>query len=436
MRVRVVAMSAQAKSKKISEAGRRRRPGSRRPATDEEVRLLRPISEHGTVTLDQLVRLVGLSEDEGARRFEGLVALGWARTRRYVGFEGEWLSLRDGGAKRSGTGLSVGELHAGELMHRHAITEARLALCEEMPGAEWICEREYWRGPRDGAVVPDGVILVGGTRVAIEVELSAKAAGTTRRMMVERCGAFDRVIYLCPPGKVRRLIEKVAGEVGGEAVVVRDLPVRRLGESSATGGRGRHEPDAEELAAIRLINEEGLVAVRQLGPLLGLGEAAGVDLSRRLEERNFIRRDFSTEKEQGWLRCTRRSAELSGTGVAAYVPTGASGLEDRLTLGRIRMRMRELPGYRDWLTRRVVVRGLPGPRRCDLPVAMVESDSGRQAVLLVRSGRPSAGLRRDLCILSERFDGVLCFVEEVSVERVERYVAALDLENVEISEMP
>jgi hypothetical protein len=185
-----------------------------------------------------------------------------------------------------------------------------------------------------------------------------------------------------------------------------------------------------------LITEEGTVAADQLGLLLGIEEEDGFALALRLEERNFVVREFEVDGDGGWLRCRGRAADLSRTGLGEFVPTGAVGLDCRETLARVRVDWCSRPGRRRWVTRRMLVAGRKGPRRSDLPAAVAEHAGRRVAIVLVDRCVQAKRRRHDLSLFSGKYDGVLCVAEAETIPWLRRYVEKAGLENVEIGEMP
>jgi hypothetical protein len=425
------------KAKYSANAGRAGvlRPVARRDARVGEAAILRVLSEHGLVSVDQVGRILKVGKARARRRVAGLVALGWVETRSYRGFVGEWVTLTRAGAKRDPGGLCHLVVGVRQLSHRNAITEARLALRGEHPDGVWICERELWSRKGEFGVVPDGVLEVAGRRIAVEVEMSRKTVCELRAKVMAVSEAFDEVIYFAAP-YARGQLRALCADLGVGNVEVRDIPGTRelLGDTRRT--RRSFEPTTAELRALRLITEEGLVAVDQLGMLLGLNRGLGIVLAHRLEERNFVVREFEVDGDGGWLRCRGRAADLSGTGLGEFVPTGAVSLDCRETLARVRVDWCARPGRRRWVTRRRLVAGCKGPRRSDLPIA-VAGHAGREvAVVLVDRGVPVERRQRDLSLFARKYDGVLCVAEEETIPWLRRYVEAAGLENVEVEEMP
>jgi hypothetical protein len=167
-----------------------------------------------------------------------------------------------------------------------------------------------------------------------------------------------------------------------------------------------------------------------------LNRGLGIVLAHRLEERNFVRREFVVGDDRGWLRVTRCAARLAGTGLEAPRVESPVSLGRRLVLARIRADWCSRPGKRVWITRRMLVKGLPGPSCADVPAAAAEAGSRSFAVMVVDRHVSVRRRRRDLRRFSKGYDGVLCVADEFTLPWVRRYVAEKGLENVEVEEMP
>jgi hypothetical protein len=83
------------------------------------------------------------------------------------------------------------------------------------PGIEWIPERRLRRERADArddrhTRLPDGVLLLGKWRVAIEVELHHKSRRATEAVLYSHAREYDGTIYYCARdaiGQLRRLAE-------------------------------------------------------------------------------------------------------------------------------------------------------------------------------------------------------------------------------------
>ncbi len=89
-----------------------------------------------------------------------------------------------------------------------------------------MCERALAREKRTPQEhLADGLVLLGGRRIAIEVELTVKSKPRTIAIVEELLGRYDAVLYYCAPGPLR-LISELAAERAWSSLGVRELPVR------------------------------------------------------------------------------------------------------------------------------------------------------------------------------------------------------------------
>jgi hypothetical protein len=104
------------------------------------------------------------------------------------------------------------EPNAGSPAHIEAVNDVRLLVQQRRPEAGWVCERELTRRPfagvSDRAHRPDAVVLVeGGRRVAVEVELTLKSRARMERIAARLLSDFDAVWYFAAPEPERPLRE-------------------------------------------------------------------------------------------------------------------------------------------------------------------------------------------------------------------------------------
>lgn len=141
--------------------------------------------------------------------------------------EPAWVIPTVEGLRACGFSFGVWRPRLGALAHVAAVTDVRLHVQASAPGAEWISERVLARekqSPREH--LADGVVVLDGRRIAIEVELTVKSKRRTRAIIEELTGGYDAVLYYCAPGP-HRLIGELAS--GGEwpSLGIRELPVER-----------------------------------------------------------------------------------------------------------------------------------------------------------------------------------------------------------------
>jgi hypothetical protein len=87
-----------------------------------------------------------------------------------------------------------------------------------------VCERALAREKRTPeAHLADGVVLLDGKRIAIEVELTVKSKRRVLGIADELLGRYDAVLYYCAPGP-HRLLSELAREANWPSLGIRALP--------------------------------------------------------------------------------------------------------------------------------------------------------------------------------------------------------------------
>ncbi len=96
------------------------------------------------------------------------------------------------------------------LAHIAAVTDVRLHVLDRHPGAVWVCERELHRElgadpTRRQRHRPDGLVVIDGREVAVEVELTLKRRARMERIMRELVAHYRSVSYFAAPAPRRTL---------------------------------------------------------------------------------------------------------------------------------------------------------------------------------------------------------------------------------------
>jgi hypothetical protein len=116
---------------------------------------------------------------------------------------------------------------SGALAHVAAVTEVRLWVAARHPGAGWVCERELTREARITGSVgqhrPDGLVVLNGRELPVEVELSHKRPARRERIMRKLVGRYGQAAYFAPEGP-RQALEETARAVGNGRVQIFALP--------------------------------------------------------------------------------------------------------------------------------------------------------------------------------------------------------------------
>lgn len=173
--------------------------------TERDRKMLVDLTRHGVETAEQLRRKFFRKEGGGhasltavygrMKKLEGARLV--KHDRVLWGRPGVYRTT-EAGARVAGVGLGSAPLDWTKLEHQIAVVDLADELLEEHPGATWTTERELRRdeldGPRDeeGRLlkmgerrrISDGLmVLADGSRVAVELELSAKKEAAYRALL-------------------------------------------------------------------------------------------------------------------------------------------------------------------------------------------------------------------------------------------------------------
>ncbi len=196
---------------------------------DEEIVFVRLPAEETVMRVDQLARLMHLSEDEVRQKVESLVERGYL----------EWEPVLDGEkAAIWPTELGLEEAGFSEVSYRtrpslhrwphtFSVVSVREAIVDEFceEGDEWESERMRSRPhPRTSQHMPDGVMhRSNGQTVAVEIELSASYRPFRPSTMKGLAEKHDEVRYYCPE-EDKGLLEAVVAKLGLTNVKILDVP--------------------------------------------------------------------------------------------------------------------------------------------------------------------------------------------------------------------
>ena len=212
-----------------SRSGRARRSDAgtvRCSARDLE--LLRVVGEQYAITLPQLARMMGCSLHAARWLRSRWERAGWAKGRAMLVGEPVFVWLTRRGQSLGGVDYAVWRPNAGMLAHIAAVTDVRLHVLDRHPGAAWVSERELHRelaatpGQRQRHR-PDGLVVIDGREVAVEVELTLKRRARIEQIMAELVARYGSVTYFAAPAP-RRALAQLAAEIGRGRVQVVELP--------------------------------------------------------------------------------------------------------------------------------------------------------------------------------------------------------------------
>jgi hypothetical protein len=189
--------------------------------------LLGLVGEQYALSLPQLARLMDRSLHAARWLRTRWQRAGWTQGR--VVLVGEpvcvWLTRR--GQRVAHSEYSLWRPNPGALAHIAAVTEVRLWVEQRHPTAAWVCERELAKeqtiAGSNGRHRPDGLVVLEGREVPVEVELSHKRPARRERIMRELVNRYGQAVYFAADGP-RQQLEETARSMGGERVQVLGLP--------------------------------------------------------------------------------------------------------------------------------------------------------------------------------------------------------------------
>jgi len=213
----------------VKDAGRSRRAdaGVTR-VTERDLELLRWVGEQYAVSLPQLAVLMGRSEHAARWLRARWQREGWVEGRALLVGVPVFVWLTREGSRLAGLELKLWEPNAGALAHVAAVNEVRIFVERRRPQAVWVSERELARdqeraaGKRHGHR-PDGLVVVDGRHVAVEVELTLKSRARLERIVRALLRDYDTVWYFAAPAS-RRALDEIAGRLESGRLHVAGLP--------------------------------------------------------------------------------------------------------------------------------------------------------------------------------------------------------------------
>lgn len=196
--------------------------------SERDLELLRVVGEQYAVTLPQLARMMDCTPHAARWLRSRWERAGWARGRALLVGEPVFVWLTRRGSRLAGLDYGIWRPNAGMLHHIARVTDVRLHVLGRHAGAAWVCERELHReiGAEPGGRQrhrPDGLVVIDGREVAVEVELTLKRRGRIEQIMRELVARYGSVSYFAAPAP-RRTLNELAAAVGAGRVQVLGLP--------------------------------------------------------------------------------------------------------------------------------------------------------------------------------------------------------------------
>jgi hypothetical protein len=212
------------------ESRRRRCDAGQSRCSSWDLELLGLVGEQYALSLPQLARLMGRSLHAARWLRTRWERAGWARGRAVLVGEPVFVWLTRRGQRVAQSEYSLWRPNPGALAHIAAVTEVRLWVSGRHPGAEWVCERELAREARTSSNSrghrPDGLVVIEGRELPVEVELSHKRPARRERLMRELVARYGQAVYFTPDGP-RQALERTAAVAGAGRVQIFDLPKPR-----------------------------------------------------------------------------------------------------------------------------------------------------------------------------------------------------------------
>lgn len=181
------------------------RRGGHETLRARDLELLRWMGEQYGARVDHLEALLGCGPRSAQRVIARLRENGMVTTRRLLVGEPAWVIPTSTGLRAGGLSFAVWVPRVGGLAHVAATNDVRLHVQERAPGSEWVPERQLARERKPGEHLTDGVVLLDGQRVAIEVELTVKTQQRLTAILDELNRRYDAVLYYCAPSPHRQL---------------------------------------------------------------------------------------------------------------------------------------------------------------------------------------------------------------------------------------
>lgn len=208
-------------------APRRLGVASRRPAGEllrpRDLEVLTWLGGQYGARMDQLEMLLESGPRTVQRVVHRLADHRLVRVHRLLYGKPAWVVPTGLGHRVSGDGFRAWSPNLGLLAHVAAVNDVRLHIQDRSPQTVWIPERTLARDRRAGEHLPDGLVVLDGREIAVEVELTVKSSQRLEAIIGELTARYTTVLYFCAPAVHRRLTELAAGG-RWPGLAIRELP--------------------------------------------------------------------------------------------------------------------------------------------------------------------------------------------------------------------
>ena len=214
----------------------RNQASSSRRGVHADGELVRFVGRYGAVAINHAMAVLGVRRSMAYRRVAACVERGLLERLDLVRGEPTLLRATRAGLRHAGLGLEVAMVSPGSVNHWLVCASTVLLLAEEAPLDVILSDRELRLHERiEGEPLasakvgelpsgspalhrPDLAILDDRLRVAVEVELTAKAPARLERIIRawRRASWVDEVRYYCAPGVTRRSVERAVRKCRAE----------------------------------------------------------------------------------------------------------------------------------------------------------------------------------------------------------------------------
>lgn len=200
---------------------------SRRPAgtllRPRDLEVLSWLGEQYGARVDHLEVLLGCGPRTVQRVVSRLADHRLVRVHRLLYGKPAWVVPTGLGHRVTGDGFRAWSPNLGLLAHVAAVNNVRLHVQQRSPDSVWVPERTLARDRIAGQHLPDGLVVLDGREIAVEVELTVKSAQRLEAIIGELCSRYEMVLYFCAPAVHRRLTELADGG-RRPGLAVRELP--------------------------------------------------------------------------------------------------------------------------------------------------------------------------------------------------------------------
>ena len=188
------------------------------------------LADHYGLRKDQLSKLLGpISERTVRALIDRWVRGGLANRRTIFAGDHAWLWPTRAGLDLAPLRLPYWEPRPGILDHVYWVTETRFRVAQRHPDSRWISERQL-RAEAGGANrpehMPDGLVLKGERKIAVEVQLAQKSADRAGATLAHLTDTYDGAwIFAKSRGPFVAIERALAGLDPDKAKRVRLLPL-------------------------------------------------------------------------------------------------------------------------------------------------------------------------------------------------------------------